>query len=235
MAPYAPTVIRRFFSRPLAGAAALQRRLAHQVIEADAPGELRVVAGADVAYDQLSGRLFAAVAVFDAESLALVQLSTWEGPATTPYVPGFLSFREGPAVITAISRIQPPPDLLLCDGHGRAHPRRFGLACHIGVALGVPTIGVGKSLLVGTHRNPGPRRGAAARLIDRGEVIGLALRTRDRVKPVFVSVGHRVSLETARRLVLRWSPRFRSPEPIRRAHHEVTRLRAAARDRAQER
>ena len=131
--------------------------------------------------------------------------------------------------MAAFARLRSAPDILLCDGHGRAHPRRFGLACHLGIALGLPTVGVGKSLLVGTHRDLGPQRGATARLLDRGEVVGLALRTRAEVRPVFVSVGHRVSLVTARRLVLRWSPRFRVPAPVRRAHLEVTRLRVLAR------
>jgi deoxyribonuclease V len=146
-----------------------------------------------------------------------------------PYVPGFLSFREGPAVVEAFRRLELRPDVLICDGHGRAHPRRLGLASHVGVALGVPTIGVGKSRLVGSHREPSPRRGAATRLVDGNEVIGLVLRTREGVKPVFVSVGHQVELAEAKRLVLHLARPTRLPEPQRRAHHEVSRMRRDAR------
>jgi deoxyribonuclease V len=219
----------KFFPRELRGAAVLQRRLAGAVIEGDQFGEFRTIAGADVASDDGSGWLFAAVVVLDARTLAVLDIAHFAGPATAPYVPGFLSFREGPAVVAAFAQLRSAPDILVCDGHGRAHPRRFGLACHLGVALGLPTVGVGKSLLVGSHRELGPRRGATARLVDRGEVVGLALRTRARVRPVYVSVGHRVSLVAARRLILEWSPRYRVPTPVRCAHLEVSRMRDLAR------
>jgi deoxyribonuclease V len=219
-----------FFPRDLAGAAVLQRRLAAAVVEEDQFDEIRTVAGADVAGDDRSGSLFAAVVVLDARTLELLEVANFAGPAAAPYVPGFLSFREGPAIVAAFCRLRTAPDILLCDGHGRAHPRRFGLACHLGLALGLPTIGVGKSLLVGTHREFGLRRGATARLVDRREVVGVALRTRAEVRPVYVSIGHRVCLATARRFVLRWSPRFRVPAPVRRAHSEVTGMRARARE-----
>ncbi len=235
MASSTSAIVKRFFAASLPRAAALQRRWASHVVEEDSFGGLRTVAGADVAYDPATGRLFAAVGAFDARRGDLVESASFEGPVQTPYVPGFLSFREGPALVAAIAQLRRRPDILLCDGHGRAHPRRFGLACHLGLALDIPSIGVGKSLLVGKHRRLGPGRGSAVRLVHQAEVIGLAVRTRDGVKPIFVSVGHRVSLATARRLVLRWSPRFRIPEPIRWAHHEVSRRRAAARARRKER
>jgi deoxyribonuclease V len=120
------------------------------------------------------------------------------------------------------------PDLVVCDGQGRAHPRRFGLACHLGVLLDLPTLGCAKSRLIGEYREPGPRRGAHTRLLDAGEVIGEAVRTRSGVKPVFVSVGHRISLESARRATLRLALRYRIPEPVRAAHFEVNRLRRLA-------
>jgi deoxyribonuclease V len=201
------------------------------VIERDAlPARLERVAGADVSYDRASPLLFAAVVVLDARSLEVVEVAAVTARASFPYLPGYLSFRELPPLLEAFAKLRARPDLVLCDGHGRAHPRRFGFACHLGVALDVPAIGVAKSRLVGEHREPGLRRGAHVALRADGEVIGEVLRTRPGVKPVYVSVGHRVSLATARQLVLRFSPRYRVPEPIRAAHAEVNRLRRESRD-----
>jgi deoxyribonuclease V len=218
----------RFFPETLDGAAALQRRLADRVEAADRFGPLRVVGGADLSYDRQSHTLFAAVVTFDAGTREVLEVGRFSGPALVPYVPGFLSFREGPAVVRAIAALSRPPDLLFCDGHGRAHPRRCGLACHLGVALDLPAIGVGKSLLVGEHGALGARRGSTAALVHGGDTVGVALRTRSRVRPVFVSTGHRVALATAVALVLEWAPRFRLPEPARRAHREVNLMRRAA-------
>jgi deoxyribonuclease V len=189
------------------------------------PARVRLVAGADVSYDRGSPVLYAAVVVLDAERLEVVEVAAATGRATFPYVPGYLSFRELPPLLEAFAKLCARPDLVICDGHGRAHPRRFGFACHLGVALDLPSIGVAKSRLVGEHRAPGPRRGAHAALRDGGEVIGAVVRTQPGVAPVYVSVGHRVSLATARRLALRFAPRFRLPEPTRAAHAEVNRLR----------
>ncbi len=135
-----------------------------------------------------------------------------------PYVPGYLSFREAPAVLAALAKLRTRPDLLLCDGQGRAHPRRFGLACHLGVLTGLPSIGVAKSLLLGVHGPLPEPKGSWVALKDKGEVIGAALRTRAGVKPVYVSIGHRVSLATAIDYVLRCTPRYRLPETTRLAH-----------------
>ena len=132
-------------------------------------------------------------------------------------MPGYLSFRETPAALETLSKLRVKPDLLLCDGHGLAHPRRFGLASHLGVLADLPTIGVAKCLLVGTHDELSPERGRWVPLRDDGEVIGAVLRTRARVSPVYVSIGHRISLETAIEYVLGCAPRFRLPEPTRRA------------------
>jgi deoxyribonuclease V len=200
------------------------------VIETDAlPGRVRLVAGADVSYDRGSPVLYAAAIVLDADSLEVVEVGRATARAEFPYLPGYLSFRELPPLRAAFARLRARPDLVLCDGHGRAHPRRFGLACHLGVALDLPVIGCAKSRLVGEHREPGARRGAHVALRHGGEVIGEVLRTREGVAPVYVSVGHRVSLTTARRLVLRFSPRYRVAAPIRTAHAEVNRLRRAGR------
>jgi deoxyribonuclease V len=210
----------------VAEARALQERLRGEVSERDElPARVRFVAGADVSYDRGSPVLFAAVVVLDASSLARVEVAAVSGRATFPYLPGYLSFRELPPLLEAFAKLRTRPDLVICDGHGRAHPRRFGLACHLGLALDLPAIGVAKSRLVGEHREPGSRRGAHAALRDGGEVIGEVVRTQPFVAPVYVSVGHRVSLATARRLALRFAPRFRLPEPTRAAHVEVNRLR----------
>ena len=209
----------------VAEARALQEELRTQVDERDRLGKVRSVAGIDVSYDRGKPDLFAAVVVLDAETLEVVEIASERREAGFPYVPGYLSFRELPPVLAAWQRLRRRPDLVICDGHGRAHPRRFGLACHLGVLTATPTIGCAKSRLVGTHREPGPRRGASTRLLDGGEVIGRVLRTREGVKPIYVSIGHRISLENAERWLLRLAPRYRLPEPIRRAHAEVNRLR----------
>jgi deoxyribonuclease V len=209
----------------VAEARAIQQEFGDRVEERDRFGPLRTVAGIDVSYDRGKPDLFAAVVVLDAESLEVVESAGARRTAGFPYVPGYLSFREIPAVLEAWSRLQVRPDLVVCDGHGRAHPRRFGLACHLGVWLDVASIGCAKSRLVGSFREPGPRRGASTRLLDGREVIGRVLRTREATKPIFVSIGHRVSLASAERELLRLAPRYRLPEPIRAAHAEVNRLR----------
>ena len=206
----------------------LQERLRGRVIERDARRPPRLVAGADISFDRRSPILHAAVVVLEAESLEVVEVASVRAEARFPYVPGYLSFREIPPLLEAFAKLEAVPDLIVCDGQGRAHPRRFGLACHLGVLLDRPTLGCAKSRLTGDYREPGPRRGAHTRLRDGGEVIGEVVRTRSGVKPVFVSVGHRISLETARRTALRLAPRYRLPEPVRAAHREVNRLRRLA-------
>jgi deoxyribonuclease V len=139
-------------------------------------------------------------------------------PTRFPYVPGLLSFRELPVVLDALARLAVIPDVILCDGQGRAHPRRFGIACHLGVLLDLPTVGVGKTRLVGRHAEPGPDKGDWAPLLDDGEVIGAVLRTRAGVKPLYISVGHRISLDSAITLTLACLTRYRLPETTRAAH-----------------
>lgn len=181
----------------------------------------RTIAGVDVSFDKHDPLLHAGVVVLDAASLETVEEVAVSREVDFPYVPGYLSFREIPPLLAAFELLRSVPEVILCDGHGRAHPRRFGLACHLGLILGVPSIGCAKSRLVGEHREPGPKRGASVRLLHEGELIGRVLRTRRGVKPIYVSIGHRVSLETACKLALRCAPRFRLPEPIRRAHRLV--------------
>jgi deoxyribonuclease V len=207
----------------------LQERLRSRVVERYPPGTVRLVAGVDISYDRRSPDLFAAVVVLDAQTLETVEQVGAREAARFPYVPGYLSFREAPAAIRAFEKLRCVPDLVLFDGHGRAHPRRFGLACHLGLWLGLPSIGCAKSRLVGTHAEPGARRGCHRRLMDGGDVIGEVVRTRDGVRPVYVSVGHRIDLPSARGWVLRLARGARLPEPTRAAHREVNRMREAAR------
>ncbi len=199
-------------------AVALQGRLGKVVIRADALGVVRRVAGVDVGFRDERRITRAAVAVLDFPSLAPREEAVAQCPTRFPYIPGLLSFREVPAVLAALERLEDLPDLILCDGQGIAHPRRFGIACHLGVLLDLPTIGVAKSRLVGTHQAVPEKKGAWVPLWDGDECIGAVLRTRSRVRPLYISIGHRVSLETAIDYVLRCTTRYRLPETTRAAH-----------------
>lgn len=201
--------------RSPAEARRVQERLRGRVVAEDRLGAVRRVAGADAHY--AAAHVWAAVVTMGLPDLAPIESALVRRPLVFPYVPGLLSFREAPAILECLDRLSRPPDLLLIDGQGLAHPRRFGLACHVGVLADVPTIGVAKSRLVGSHEEPGRNRGAWSPLVDRGETVGAVVRTRADVRPVYVSVGHRVGLETAIDLVLRCTGRFRLPEPIRAA------------------
>lgn len=201
---------------PVEEAMAIQRRLANQVILTWDERPVRMVAGIDVGFPGEKGR--AAVAVLSFPDLQLVDSARAEIEISFPYIPGLLAFREGPVILAALERLSVEPDLLIFDGQGLAHPRRMGIATHMGVLLDVPSIGCAKSRLVGTHQEPGSSRGAYARLYDEGEVIGAVLRTRGGVNPVYVSIGHRIDLERAMDFVLRCCTRYRLPEPIRWAH-----------------
>jgi deoxyribonuclease V len=209
-------------------AIALQRQLSERVDRSTPfPEWFRYAAGADVACGRFSNRLFAGVVVCDVTDWSVVDSAGIEVETECPYVPGLLSFRESPGLLEAFSRLSREPDVVLVDGAGFAHPRRFGLACHIGLLLDRPTIGCAKSRLIGTFSPPGSVRGSSRQLLDRGEVIGRVLRTRTGVKPLFVSVGHKLPLEDAARIVLACCPRHRLPEPVRLAHRFVGNLRTA--------
>lgn len=209
----------------MARARAIQEELRGAVLEREPRGAVRLVAGADVSFDRRSPWLHAAVVVLGLPDLELLEVATATREASFPYVPGYLSFREIPVLLDAFAKLRSVPDLVVCDGHGRAHPRRFGIASHLGVLLDRPTLGCAKSRLVGEVREPGPRRGAHVRLRHEGETIGEVVRTREGTRPVYVSVGHRVTLPWARRMVLRLAPRFRLPEPVRAAHAASNRVR----------
>ena len=202
-------------------ASAIQRRMASRVRQVPLGAPPRVVAGLDAAFSRDDRRCLAAAVVWDMRAQTVIEQHVAVRSLTFPYVPGLLSFREGPAVLAALRQLRTPPDALICDGHGLAHPRRFGIACHVGVILNRPTIGCAKSRLIGAHRQPESRRGSAAPLLDAGEVIGSVLRTQDGIKPVFVSVGHLIDLGGAQRSVLACAIRYRLPEPCRLADQLV--------------
>jgi deoxyribonuclease V len=199
-------------------ARALQRELAESVIDETTfdPATVRTVAGVDVSIRGDVAR--AAVVVLRLPDLEPVDCAVHEEPATFPYIPGLLTFREGPTVLSALEQLTIWPDLLVFDGQGIAHPRRIGLAAHMGVILDHPSIGCAKSRLTGTHADPGNSVGDWEPLADEQEVIGAVVRSRAGVKPLYVSIGHRVDLPTAIALVLRCTRGFRLPETTRYAH-----------------
>ncbi len=196
----------------------LQQQLRGSVIAEDRLGEVRLAAGIDVGYEAAGEITRAAVAVLSLPGLDLAAQAIARRPTTFPYVPGLLSFRETPAVLDALAQLPGPPDLLLYDGHGLAHPRRCGIACHLGLLADIPTIGVAKSVLVGRHAPVPDARGAWQPLVEGGDVIGAALRTRPGTKPIYVSIGHRISLPTAIHYVLLCTRHYRLPETTRWAH-----------------
>jgi deoxyribonuclease V len=180
-----------------------------------------LVAGLDVSMEKFADVGYAGVVVLERPGLRTVEQAAVVAPLRFPYVPGLLSFRELPLVVAAWERIATKPDVLIFDGQGYAHPRRFGIACHGGLLFGVPSIGCAKSILVGKHAPLAPERGARAPLEHRGEVVGMAVRLRDRVNPVYISPGHLMDLETAVDVVLSVSAGYREPETTRRAHKLV--------------
>jgi deoxyribonuclease V len=209
---------RLHWPKTVAQARAIQQSLRDRVITRDRLRAPRRVAGIDVGFEQDGSITRAAVVVLDFPSLEPVEHAVVHRKTRFPYVPGYLSFREAPAALAALRRLRRTPDLIVCDGQGFAHPRRFGLACHLGLLVNLPSIGVAKSRLIGEHAVLGSRRGEWVPLVDDGERIGAVLRTRTGVRPVYVSVGHRISLETAIDYVLRCTTRYRLPETTRQAH-----------------
>ncbi len=205
----------------VAEATQIQVALRDRVERKNRFGELRSVAAADVALDVEGKRAFAGVVIYSFPELLELERVWAARPLRFPYIPGLLSFRELPVILAAFERVRHEPDLIFCDGHGYSHPRRFGIACHLGVVLDRPTIGCGKSRLVGAHSEPARERGSWTPLEDHGERIGAVLRTRAGVKPIYVSTGHRVSLESAIELVLAVCDGYRIPRPIRDADHFV--------------
>ena len=203
----------------------LQERLASGVEAGPALDleEVRYVAGADVSTQD--GMAYATVVVLDFPGLSVVEAQGFEAPLEFPYVPGLLSFREMPSLLGALEKVETAVDVLVLDAQGLAHPRRMGLASHVGLFLDVPTVGCAKTVLVGKFEEPGVEKGNATDLVHRGEVVGKAVRTRDGVSPVYVSVGNRVDLSSSVELVLACCTKYRLPEPTRQAHNAANRLR----------
>ncbi len=203
------------FSTDVETAIALQKKLRHQVITEDQFGTIKYVAGVDVGYSNSNSIAQAAVAVLNFPELELKEQAIAQRSTSFSYIPGLLSFREIPAILDALEKLNIIPDLLLCDGQGLIHPRRFGLACHLGVLVNIPSIGVAKSHYIGKHNSVGLEKGNWQPLTEEGEVIGAVVRTRTGVQPIYVSIGHKISLTTAIDYVLKCTPKYRLPETTR--------------------
>lgn len=198
----------------------LQNELSTQVVRRDRFETIKTVAGVDIGFKNNIAR--AAVVILSFPDLLLVDGVVAESRVNFPYIPGYLSFREIPPLLVAFARLQTEPDLVIVDGQGLAHPRRFGLACHLGLILDKPTIGCAKSRLCGQYAEPDAEKGAYTNLLDKDEIIGTALRTRTNVSVVYVSIGHRISLDSARKLTLACCKRYRLPETTRYAHRAAS-------------
>lgn len=203
----------------IAEAEALQIELSSKIIFQDQFKELKIIAGCDVEYDKESDTIFAAFVLFDYQTKQVIESTSYKTQVTFPYVPGLFSFREMPALLGAYQKLQLKPDVIICDGQGFAHPRGFGLACHLGIVLDTSTLGCGKTRLCGTFEMPSDERGSQSNLVDEttNQVIGVVLRTQPHVNPVFISVGHKISLSTASNLVLHFCANYRLPETTRMA------------------
>ena len=205
-------------------ARAIQTELAEKVVFCPLGGDLRFAAGLDCAFSGDKKRIGAVIVVLSFPELEVVETVHATGPADFPYIPGLLSFREAPVCLEAARKLKQQPDVFLVDGQGIAHPRRMGLASHLGLFLNTPTVGCAKSRLTGVFDEPEEEKGNFSKLKDKHEVIGAVVRTRSRVKPLFVSVGHLCRLEDAIDVTLRCTTKYRLPEPTRLAHQQVTRL-----------
>ena len=214
-------------------AARIQERLCGQLLAGGDPTHVRLVAGADVSYERDDNRFYAGIVVMEMPEFTVIEEVTTSGEAAFPYVPGFLTFREGPILLKAFRKLKNQPDIVIFDGQGIAHPRGIGLAAHIGLILDVPSIGCAKSLLCGSHEEVAAAVTSSSEITYNDEVVGAALRTKKNVKPVFVSVGHLISLKSAIKWVLKTCRGYRLCEPTRQAHLLVNRVRLRARERSE--
>ena len=203
----------------------VQQRLRNLVRLEPLARPINTIAGADISFNKFSETVYAGIVVLSLPDLRIIESAGVRSVAKFPYVPGLLSFRETPSVLEAWEKLETKPDVLMLDGQGIAHPRRFGIACHIGLLLDLPAIGCAKSILVGRYSELGLDAGSQSPLVDRGEQVGVALRTKSKVSPVYVSPGHLIDLDSAVDLVLRSTGKYRQPEPTRQAHLLVNRLR----------
>lgn len=211
-------------------ALALQQELRARVRIEPLSRAVNTIGGADISFNKFSETIYIGIVVLSLPALQIVDQVGLRGTTKFPYIPGLLSFREAPSLLEAWEQLRIKPDVLMLDGQGLAHPRRFGIACHVGLWLDVPTLGCAKSILVGRHAELPPTAGSQTPLVDRGELVGAALCTKQNVAPVFVSAGHLLSLSDAVALALRSTTKYRQPEPTRQAHLLVNRLRVADRD-----
>jgi deoxyribonuclease V len=209
----------------------LQKKLRHQVIIEPLRTEARLVAGCDISFNRFSDVVYAGIVVIKLPELEIVDRATVVTKARFEYIPGLLSFRETPALLEAWERLETEPDVVMLDGQGMAHPRRFGIACHFGVLTGLPTLGCAKTVLTGKFESPGKQAGSYSFMEHKGEIVGAAVRTKENVAPVFVSIGNRIDLEGALDLTLRCvkgypsKSKYRIPEPTRQAHLFVNEIR----------
>lgn len=203
---------------PASEAVEIQKRLAPKVVLCSLPHRTQWIGAADVSYSKNGKHLFAAVIVCHLPGYSVVERVVAFAQVKFPYIPGLLSFRETPLLVEVFKHIEKKPEIIICDGQGLAHTRRFGLACHLGFLLNIPTIGCAKTKLVGDHKDVGPRKGQYRSLYYRGERVGVVLRTRTGVKPIYVSPGHLSDITSSVRLVLRCCNKYRIPEPVRQAH-----------------
>ncbi|QJD78038.1 deoxyribonuclease V [Spirosoma rhododendri] len=206
-------------------AVALQQQLRHQIRIEPLGKPPETIAGCDISFNKFEETVYAGIVVLRLDTLETIDQSGVVSTASFPYIPGLLSFREIPALLEAWQKLQTVPDVVMFDGHGTAHPRRIGIASHGGLFLNVPTFGCGKSVLVGKFDEPAPERGSWSPMRHYGDIIGAALRTKNKVNPVYVSPGHLIDLDTAIDLTLRCDGGYRIPEPTRRAHNLVNALR----------
>lgn len=196
----------------------LQLRLSKEVSQVNHPGECKLIAGVDLSPPDSNGIVTAAVVVISYPEFQVTEVSRFKGEQTFPYIPGLLSFREAPLIIGAAKKLNVVPHLFIVDGHGIAHPRRFGIASHLGLLFDIPTIGCAKSILCGKYETVPVTAGSYTWITDKGETIGAAVRTSTKASPVFVSIGHRIDLQTAISWVVRCCRGYRVPEPTRLAH-----------------
>lgn len=212
----------------------LQKSLRERVRLQPLKKQIRTIAGADISFNKFSSVVYAGLVVMRLPSLEIIEEAGVVSETKFPYVPGLLSFRESPSVLEAWAKLKTEPDAVMFDGQGIAHPRRIGIASHVGLILNRPTLGCAKSVLVGKYEEPAPDRGDWTELVDKGEVVGAALRTKTKVQPIYVSPGHLIDLEGAVRLTLECDGGYRQPEPTRRAHLLVNALRRGERQPSEE-
>ncbi len=201
----------------------LQKNLTKEVIINGGPKNVRTIAAGDLAFSK-DGTAYAAVVLLSYPKFELLELHTGTEDVRFPYIPGYLTFREAPLLLKLFEKLSQTPDLVMLDGQGIAHPRKLGLGAHIGIFLNLPTIGVAKSRLLGKYIEPGPQKGDWTWLTHHGEKIGMVIRTRNNVKPIFVSPGYLIDFDNCLKWIMRCSLKYRIPEPTRRAHNEVTKF-----------